>query len=79
MDKAVREAVTNALVHADYFVRRGTVIIQYYDRIVLSNPGGLRLSVDEVVQGGISDTRNPTLMKMFNLIGIGEKLAVALM
>lgn len=73
MDKAVREAVTNALVHADYFVRRGTVIIQYYDRIVLSNPGGLRLSVDEVVQGGISDTRNPTLMKMFNLIGIGEK------
>ena len=25
------------------------------------------------MQGGISDTRNPTLMKMFNLIGIGEK------
>lgn len=73
MDKAVREAVTNTLVHADYFIRRGTVIIQYYDRIVLSNPGSLRLSSEEVMQGGISDTRNPTLMKMFNLIGIGEK------
>lgn len=59
MDKAVREAVTNTLVHADYFIRRGTVIIQYYDRIVLSNPGSLRLSSEEVMQGGISDTRNP--------------------
>ncbi len=49
------------------------MIIQYYDRIVLSNPGSLRLSSEEVMQGGISDTRNPTLMKMFNLIGIGEK------
>ena len=37
--------------------RRGTVIIQYYDRIVLSNPGSLRLSSEEVMQGGISDTR----------------------
>lgn len=73
MDKAVREAVTNTLVHADYCVRRGTVIVQYADRIVFSNPGGLRLSVDEVVYGGISDARNPTLMKMFNLIGVGEK------
>lgn len=73
MDKAVREAVTNTLVHADYYVRRGTVIVQYADRIVFSNPGGLRLSVDEVVYGGISDARNPTLMKMFNLIGVGEK------
>ncbi len=59
MDKAVREAVTNTLVHADYFIRRGTVIIQYYDRIVLSNPGSLRLSSEEVMQGGISDTRIP--------------------
>ena len=73
MDKAVREAVTNTLVHADYYVRRGTVIVQYADRIVFSNPGRLRLSVDEVVYGGISDARNPTLMKMFNLIGVGEK------
>ena len=28
---------------------------------------------DEVIHGGISDARNPILMKMFNLIGIGEK------
>lgn len=73
MDAAVREALTNTLVHADYAVRRGTVIVRGPDRVEFSNPGGLRLSVDEVVHGGVSDTRNPTLMKMFGLIGAGEK------
>ena len=32
-----------------------------------------RSLADEVIHGGISDARNPILMKMFNLIGIGEK------
>jgi predicted HTH transcriptional regulator len=31
------------------------------------------MSVEEVVAGGVSDARNGTLMKMFNLLGIGEK------
>lgn len=73
MDSAVREALTNTIVHADYLGRRGTVIVRRTDRIEFSNPGGLRLSHDEVVRGGVSDCRNPTLMKMFNLVGIGEK------
>lgn len=44
MDKAVREAVTNTLVHADYFIRQGTVIIQYYDQNRIVESGSLRLS-----------------------------------
>lgn len=73
MDVAVREALTNTLVHADYSGRRGTVIIRRPETIEFSNPGRLRLSREEVIQGGVSDSRNPTLMKMFNLIGVGEK------
>jgi predicted HTH transcriptional regulator len=71
--KAVREALANALVHADYYDRCGIVAIRYDDRVEIRNPGGLRMSVEEVVAGGVSDARNGTLMKMFNLLGIGEK------
>ncbi|QOL33218.1 putative DNA binding domain-containing protein [Bifidobacterium eulemuris] len=73
MDTAVREALTNTLVHADYCGRRGTVIIRRPRVLEFSNPGRLRMSIEEVEQGGLSDTRNPTLMKMFFLVGIGEK------
>ena len=71
--KAVREALANALIHADYYDRCGIVAIRYTDRVEIRNPGGLRMSVEEIVAGGMSDARNGTLMKMFNLIGVGEK------
>ncbi|MCO6559038.1 MAG: putative DNA binding domain-containing protein [Bifidobacterium sp.] len=74
MDKAVREALTNTLVHADYYGRRGTVVIRKLDCLEFTNPGGLRLAKDEVLQGGISDSRNPTLLAMFNLVGGGERM-----
>jgi predicted HTH transcriptional regulator len=71
--KAVREALANALIHADYYDRCGIVAICYADRVEIRNPGGLRVSVEEIVAGGMLDARNGTLMKMFNLIGVGEK------
>lgn len=73
MDAAIREALLNTLVHADYLGRRGTVIIRRNGLIEFANPGALRLSPEEVEGGGISDTRNPLIMKMFNLVGAGEK------
>lgn len=42
------------------------------NEITISNPGGLRVSVEQAIVGGRSDPRNATLVKMFNLIGIGE-------
>lgn len=73
MEAAIREALTNTIVHADYMGRRGTVIVRRRASIEFANPGRLRVTKDEAEQGGISDTRNPTLMKMFMLVGIGEK------
>ena len=37
------------------------------------NPGGLRLPIDVVLQGGHSDCRNRRLQKMFQFIGAGEQ------
>ena len=71
--KALREGLVNALVHADYYGRTGVVVIRRPGNVTFSNPGGLRLAADVIEGGGVSDPRNPTLFKMFNLIGLGEK------
>ena len=71
--KAVREGLTNALVHADYYGRTGVVVIRRNSTVEFSNPGNLRLPAEVVEGGGVSDPRNKTLMTMFNLIGKGDK------
>ena len=70
---ALREALANCLVNADYYGRQGLVIIKKHDRITFSNPGAFRIEIDVAKSGGISDPRNSALLKMFNLIDIGER------
>lgn len=43
------------------------------DKLVMENPGSIRTCKKQMLRGGISDPRNKTLMKMFNMIGIGER------
>ena len=70
--KALREALANALVHANYYDNRGLVIHRRPHHITIANPGSLRVSINDAVNG-FSDPRNYTLVKLFNLIGIGER------
>ena len=71
--QALREALANCLVNADYYGRQGLVIIKKRDAITMSNPGGFRIDLDAAKSGGISDPRNGAMLKMFNLIDIGER------
>lgn len=71
--RAVREALTNALVHADYFGRAGIVAVWKPESIEVSNPGVLRIPLDLIESGGISDARNETLLRMFSMVDIGER------
>ena len=71
--KALREALANCLINADYYGEGGVVIKNYTDKITLENPGTLRLEIEEAISGGFSTPRNSTLMKMFNLLDIGER------
>lgn len=71
--QALREALANCLVNADYYGRRGVVIIKKPDVITLSNPGNLRIELSTAISGGVSDPRNSTMLKMFNFIDIGER------
>ena len=71
--KALREAIANCLINADYYGRQGIVIIQRKNEIRLSNPGGFRIEMEAAKSGGVSDPRNTSLMKMFNMIDVGER------
>ena len=71
--KALREALANCLINADYYGRQGIVIVKKKDIITLSNPGGFRIDLQTAKSGGVSDPRNSALIKMFNLIDIGER------
>ena len=70
---ALREALANCLVNADYYGYQGLVIIKKHDRITFSNPGAFRIEIDVAKSGGVSDPRNSAMLKMFNLIDIGER------
>lgn len=71
--KALREALANCMINADYYGRQGVVIVKERNQIVLSNPGGFRIDIEAAKSGGVSDPRNAALIKMFNLVNIGER------
>ena len=71
--EAIREALVNALIHADYRGQGGIVIDKFPDRFEFSNPGSLLISIRQLLQGGISECRNKSLQLMFQMIGGGEK------
>lgn len=69
---AVREALANCLVNADYHQAQGVVVEQWPDRLVLDNPGTIICGREQMLKGGLSQPRNAGLFKLFNLIGVGE-------
>lgn len=71
--EALREALVNAMVHADHQGPGGVIVERYPDRIELSNPGSLLVSRAQLLAGGVSECRNKALQLMFLMIGGGEK------
>ena len=61
------------MLTADFYVGRGIVVRKNQESIVIENPGYVRIEKRQMLKGVISDPRNKTLMKMFNMIGIGER------
>jgi ATP-dependent DNA helicase RecG len=71
--EALQEALVNALIHADYSGQGGVVIDRYPDRFEFSNPGTLLLSREQLLRGSISECRNRSLQRMFQMLGVGDK------
>lgn len=70
---ALREALVNALVHADDTGRSGVLITRRTSMFSFRSPGGMRIPPEQAFRGGESDGRNRTLQQMFLLIGAGER------
>ena len=73
VQEALREALTNCLINADYCGTGGIVIRKEQDSLTFSNPGSFRIRLEDARSGGISDPRNTMLCRMFHLIDIGER------
>jgi predicted HTH transcriptional regulator len=71
--EALREAMVNSLIHADWESRLGITIVRRVGGFFLRNPGTLLLPEELVRAGGTSECRNPGLQHIFNLIGLGER------
>ena len=71
--RALREALANCLTNADFYGTCGVVVKLEDRRLILENPGYIRVGKKQALLGGKSDPRNKGLMRMFNLIDIGER------
>lgn len=73
LHRALREALANALVHADYSGRASILVIKDPAGFVIRNPGMMRVPPEQALRGGESDCRNRTLYQMFLMIDLGER------
>lgn len=71
--EALKEALVNALIHADHCGQGGIVVDRFKERFEFSNPGTLLLSQEQLLAGGVTECRNKSLQLMFQLLGVGDK------
>jgi ATP-dependent DNA helicase RecG len=71
--EALREALVNTLIHADFAGRASILIVKAQGYFLFRNPGPMRISIEDAIRGGITDARNRVLQNMFKLIGAGEQ------
>ena len=70
---AIREVFVNLCVHPDYKAEGSLTVIYNSGTYHFSNPGTMLVSQEQFFEGGESICRNPTLQKMFMMLGPAEK------
>ena len=71
--KAVREAFVNLIIHADYLMDAGVLkVIKKSNGFEFTNPGILKLPLEDIYRGGNSKSRNPHMQTMLRMVGFGD-------
>ncbi|MBC9798241.1 RNA-binding domain-containing protein [Sinomicrobium weinanense] len=70
--KAIREALVNMLMHADYFAPAHSRIRIFTNHIEFYNPGGLPKPLEELKAKDLSLPRNPLISKLFRMVRLAE-------
>jgi len=73
MEIAVREALANTIIHADYLQDLPVKVTAYNDYYEFENPGNMRVSIEEFTMGGKSRPRNHIIELLFRTIGFCER------
>ncbi len=71
--EALREALINTIIHADYSGNCSILVVKRPDLFGFRNSGLFRVPREDALHGGVSDCRNRNLQKMFQLVGLGEQ------
>lgn len=73
--EAVREAVINAILHADYSTKRSSIQVAIFDdRMEITNPGPLPMGLSlEKALSGLSQLRNRVLGRVFKELTLIEQ------
>ncbi|MEB3750686.1 putative DNA binding domain-containing protein [Geobacillus icigianus] len=69
----LREALVNALVHADYGEEGGIIVEKDGASFRFANPGRFRIPIEAAMAGQMSNLRNPNIFKMFLLIDVCKR------
>ena len=72
--KAIREAMTNAIIHADFMLNGILKIEKTDEAFIFTNPGLLKLPIEQIYAGGESKARNQRIQNMLRMIGYGENI-----
>jgi predicted HTH transcriptional regulator len=70
--EALREALANTLIHADFSGRVSVLVVKRPDMFGFRNPGLMRVPLLDAIRGGTSDCRNRRLQTMFQQVGYGD-------
>lgn len=76
--ESLREVITNAFGHRDYFEQKDVVVEIYPDRIEITNPGGLMPGQSIRNFDKTPRHRNPIAYKMLHELGMGEGLGLGI-
>ena len=70
---ALREALANTIIHADYTGRASVLVVKRPDMYGFRNPGLMRVPIEIAMHGGEPDCRNRLLAQMFRYVNFGEQ------
>ncbi|MGF0071562.1 RNA-binding domain-containing protein [Streptococcus orisratti] len=73
IEVSLREALANSLIHTDYFSEDSVKIEVYNSYYSFFNPGKMKISVEEFINGGTPKPRNHTITNLFRKVGISER------
>ena len=75
---AVKEALVNALVNADFTSYGGVTVTKSPYSIEISNPGHLGVDPDLALEGGVTNPFNKVIARMFALAGLCDRAGYGL-